>query len=170
MTTTKFFFLKWRIDPFFFKACALKVLVTRFPWIAILCTYSLLPESTDLGTFLMVQWLGFHTSTAGGAGSIPGPGTKISHAKWQGLPYPAEKDVYQLGPSRSSRVATKKMGAAAFCRVGVNLPTMHLETQELFSLSSPNPLPNLKMMTPNITEWPTYLPETAVLQNHKNVG
>ena len=126
--------------------------------------------SVHLETSLMVQWLGLHTSTAGGAGSIPGLGTKISHAKWQGLPYPAEKDVYQLGPSRSSRVATKKMRAAAFCRVGVNLPTMHLETQELFSLSSPNPLPNLKMMTPNITEWPTYLPETAVLQNHKNVG
>ena len=117
----------------------------------------------------MVQWLGLHTSTAGGTGSNPGPGTKISHAKGQGLPYPAEKDVYQLGLSRSSRVATKKM-QAAFCRVGVNLPTMHLETQELFSLSSPILLPNLKMMTPNITEWPTYLPETAVLQNHKNVG
>ena len=29
---------------------------------------------------LVAQWLRLHTSTAGGAGSIPGRGTKISHA------------------------------------------------------------------------------------------
>ena len=28
----------------------------------------------------MVQWLGFHASTAGVTGSIPGGGTKIPHA------------------------------------------------------------------------------------------
>ena len=28
----------------------------------------------------MVQWVGLHTSTAGGTGSIPGQGTKIPHA------------------------------------------------------------------------------------------
>ena len=28
----------------------------------------------------MVQWLGLHTSTAGGTGSIPGGGTKIPEA------------------------------------------------------------------------------------------
>ena len=71
-----FFFMKWRIGPFFFEACALQVHVTWFPWIATICTYSLLPESTDFGTYLMVQWLGFHTSTSGGTGSIPGWGTK----------------------------------------------------------------------------------------------
>ena len=30
----------------------------------------------------MVQWLGLHTSTAGGTGLIPGRGTKIPHAEW----------------------------------------------------------------------------------------
>ena len=28
----------------------------------------------------MVQWLRFHASTVGGAGTIPGQGTKIPHA------------------------------------------------------------------------------------------
>ena len=32
----------------------------------------------------MVQWLGFHASTAGGMGSIPGWGTKILHAVGHG--------------------------------------------------------------------------------------
>ena len=32
------------------------------------------------GTSLAVQWLKLRTSTAGGMGSIPGQGTKISHA------------------------------------------------------------------------------------------
>ena len=35
-----------------------------------------------LGTSLAVQWLRRHASTAGGTGSIPGPGTKIPHAMW----------------------------------------------------------------------------------------
>ena len=33
-----------------------------------------------LGTPLAVQWLGLRASTAGGAGSIPGPGSGITHA------------------------------------------------------------------------------------------
>ena len=33
-----------------------------------------------LGTFLVVQWLRLHASTAGGMGSIPGWGTKMLHA------------------------------------------------------------------------------------------
>ena len=32
------------------------------------------------GTSLAVQWLRLHASTAGGAGSIPGTGTKIPRA------------------------------------------------------------------------------------------
>ena len=32
------------------------------------------------GTFLVVQWLRLHTSTAGDAGSIPGQEAKIPHA------------------------------------------------------------------------------------------
>ena len=34
------------------------------------------------GNSLAVQWLGLHTSTAGGTGSIPGWGTKIPQAAW----------------------------------------------------------------------------------------
>ena len=34
-----------------------------------------------IGTFLVVQWLRFHTSNADGVGSTPGQETKISHAK-----------------------------------------------------------------------------------------
>ena len=34
------------------------------------------------GTSLVVQWLRLHTSNAGGAGLIPGQGTKIPHAAW----------------------------------------------------------------------------------------
>ena len=35
------------------------------------------PINENSGTSLAVQWLGLHTSNAGGAGSIPGWGTKI---------------------------------------------------------------------------------------------
>ena len=38
----------------------------------------------DSGTSLAVQWLGLCTSTAGGTGSIPGRGTKFSHAEQRG--------------------------------------------------------------------------------------
>ena len=38
------------------------------------------PESS-----LAVQWLGLHTFTAKGVGSVPGQGTKIPQAAWQGL-------------------------------------------------------------------------------------
>ena len=36
------------------------------------------------GTSLAVQWLDFHTSTAGGMGPIPGQGTEILQAAWRG--------------------------------------------------------------------------------------
>ena len=36
------------------------------------------------GTSLAVQWLRLRTSAAGGAGSIPGRGTKIPHATQHG--------------------------------------------------------------------------------------
>ena len=36
----------------------------------------------DVGTSLAVQWLRCFTSTARGMDSIPGQGTKISHAVW----------------------------------------------------------------------------------------
>ena len=42
-------------------------------------------ETTSIiGTSLAVQWLRLHTSTAGGAGSIPGGGTKIPRATRHG--------------------------------------------------------------------------------------
>ena len=36
------------------------------------------------GTSLEVQWLRLLASNAGGAGSIPGQGTKIPHVAWHG--------------------------------------------------------------------------------------
>ena len=36
------------------------------------------------GTYLVIYWLRFHASTAGGMGSIPDQGTKIPHATWHG--------------------------------------------------------------------------------------
>ena len=38
------------------------------------------------GAFLVVPWLGLCTFTAGGAGSIPGLGTKILHASLHAPP------------------------------------------------------------------------------------
>ena len=38
------------------------------------------------GASLAVQCLRLRASTAGGAGSIPGQGTKIPHAAWHGQP------------------------------------------------------------------------------------
>ena len=40
---------------------------------------------------LAIQWLGLHSSTAGGTGSIPGHGTKILQA-----PQPKKKNYYSL--------------------------------------------------------------------------
>ena len=36
------------------------------------------------GSSLAIQWLGLHTPTAGGTGSIPSQGTKMLHATWCG--------------------------------------------------------------------------------------
>ena len=41
-------------------------------------------EEWSWGNSLAVQWLRLHASTAGGTGSIPGRGIKISHAVWRG--------------------------------------------------------------------------------------
>ena len=38
------------------------------------------------GNSLAVQWLGFHTVTAEGPGSIPGQGTTIPQAAWWAPP------------------------------------------------------------------------------------
>ena len=45
-------------------------------------------NATNLGgTSLLFQWLILWASTSGGMGSIPGQGTKISHATWYGWKY-----------------------------------------------------------------------------------
>ena len=36
------------------------------------------------GNSLVVHWLGLHTSTVEGTGSIPALGTEILHAAWRG--------------------------------------------------------------------------------------
>ena len=43
----------------------------------------ILLKSWKIGNSLVVQWLGLHTSTAGGPGSIPGRETKIPKAVWR---------------------------------------------------------------------------------------
>ena len=43
----------------------------------------------------MVQWLRLHASNAGGAGSIPGWGTKIPHAARR-IPPPKKKGISEL--------------------------------------------------------------------------
>ena len=41
-------------------------------------------RNQQAGISQVVQWLRLRASTAGGTGSIPGPGTKIPYAEWQG--------------------------------------------------------------------------------------
>ena len=51
------------------------------------------------GTSLVVQWLRFHAFTAADSGSIPGQGTKISHAMWSKKKKKKNKNeniIYQL--------------------------------------------------------------------------
>ena len=43
-------------------------------------TLGVVIENTQMGTSLVVQWLRFHASIAGGTGLIPGWGTKITYA------------------------------------------------------------------------------------------
>ena len=45
---------------------------------------TVIKSKIKLGTYLAVQWLRLRTSTAGGTGSIPGPGTKIPRAAQYG--------------------------------------------------------------------------------------
>ena len=42
---------------------------------------------SNIGTFLVVQWLRLHASTAGDMRSIPCQGTKILYALWQKKQY-----------------------------------------------------------------------------------
>ena len=44
---------------------------------------TLVSKMNEGNSLVVVQWLGFHASTAGGTGSIPGQGTKIPHTACQ---------------------------------------------------------------------------------------
>ena len=48
---------------------------------------------------MVVQWLRLHPSNAGGAGSIPGQGTKIAHAVWHG-----QKKFFLIKKEKSSPI------------------------------------------------------------------
>ena len=56
-----------------------------------------LKKKSSSGTSLAVQWLRLHASTAGGAGSIPGWGTKILHAVRRGQKKKEKKSSAQDG-------------------------------------------------------------------------
>ena len=45
-------------------------------------TLGFLSKNQEVQTSLVVKWLRLIPSTAGGSGSIPGQGTKISHMAW----------------------------------------------------------------------------------------
>ena len=81
------------------------------------------------GTSLVVQWLRLHASTAVGAGSIPGQGTKIPHATQHGQtkkekekekryigllsPRTSECDlIWKQGLYRDNRVKMRSLGHA----------------------------------------------------------
>ena len=55
-------------------------------------------QNVNFREFPGVQWLGLHTSTAGGTGSIPGHGTKIPHAAQHGPPTPQKSQFYRDFP------------------------------------------------------------------------
>ena len=48
----------------------------------------------SFGTSLTVQWLKLHASTSGGAGLIPGQGTKILHAAQRGQKVKIRKKLF----------------------------------------------------------------------------
>ena len=60
-------------------------------------------------TYLVVQWLGFCTSTAGGICLIPGPGTKIPQAMWHSKKEKKKKGNGCLFSNGSLRRLKKKL-------------------------------------------------------------
>ena len=54
------------------------------------------------GDFPVVQWLRLCASNAGGAGSIPGQGTKIPHASWHGQKLKKKKKNRLKGRNRKT--------------------------------------------------------------------
>ena len=53
-------------------------------------------KTLKLGSSLAVQWLRLWASTAGGAVSILGQGTEISHAEWHGQKKQLIKNLLRL--------------------------------------------------------------------------
>ena len=70
-----------------FKKCISKIKGHKLAFLSIFFS---LRESS--GTSLIVQWLRFLASTAGGASLISGPGNKIPHVMGQLSPYSTEKE------------------------------------------------------------------------------
>ena len=74
---------KWKLEdlglPFTRKKIKCKT-AERLVSLSHTCELSI--KNIYMETSLAVQWLRFCTSNAGDMGSIPGPGTKISHAVW----------------------------------------------------------------------------------------
>ena len=59
-------------------------------------------NKVQLGHSLAVQWLGLHTFTAKGPGSIPGWGIIIPQAMWRGQKQKNKKKVQLYSTERSS--------------------------------------------------------------------
>ena len=62
---------------------------------SLMCLGQTAPKAATTATFLVVHRLRLRASTAGGAGSIPGQGTKISHVPWHGQHIKNEKHSKQ---------------------------------------------------------------------------
>ena len=77
----------------------------------LLLVASLQAREATVGTSLAVQQLRRCTSTAGGAGSIPGRGTKILHATWQGQKFKNSKQT--LPPPQKTPLSSRKREGTA---------------------------------------------------------
>ena len=75
------------------------------------------------GASLEVQWLRLHTSTPGGMGSIPGPGTKILHVAQPKINNNKYIYIFNWQPS-----AVSSLGASLVVQTVKNPPIMQ-ETQ-----------------------------------------
>ena len=62
-----------------------------------------------MGTSLAVQWLRLHASDAGGAGSIPGQGTKIPHAARRGQKKKEKKIIYTMDKQQGPTVEHREL-------------------------------------------------------------
>ena len=104
------------------------------------------------GTSLAVRWLRLHTSTAGGAGSIPGWETKIPHATTQPKKRrkPPLQLVFTLYPSLLFQVSGKSH----------QLSTIHISIFSPFCFST---LSSLSSKPVPLWQWPSDSKSSASL-------